>query len=119
MKRLTPEQREEEYQTLRRLLRESAAGSTRLGRFVRALEYELTPCQRQYIWLYYVRQMTMPDIARKYGVATSTVSRTIGRGLNRLERAMRFEFAQSLQKRCRFTVLLEQASCRFPEDDED
>ena len=118
MKRLSPELREQEYQSLRRLLREAAKGSSRLGRFARALEYELSPCQKKYIHLYYLRQMTMPDIARLHGVHPSTVSRTIQRGLARLEHAMRFEFSQSLQKRCRFAVLLEQASQYFPDEED-
>ena len=89
-------EREVEYQALRRLIRSSKElESSRMRRFARAMQYELTPCQRKYILMYYQEQMRMQDIAAAAGVTTPTVSRTISRGVARLERCMRYEFPEA------------------------
>lgn len=50
----------------------------------RAMRTELTPTQRNYCLAYYEEGMTMKQIAARYGVDESTVSRTIRRGQRRL-----------------------------------
>ncbi|MDD5947251.1 MAG: sigma-70 family RNA polymerase sigma factor [Oscillospiraceae bacterium] len=50
----------------------------------RAMRTELTPAQRSYCLAYYEEGMTMKEIAQRYGVDESTVSRTIRRGQRRL-----------------------------------
>ena len=53
---------------------------------------ELTPCQRQYLTLYYSNHMTMTQIAAECGVNVSTVCRTLSRGRNRLRRVLQYYF---------------------------
>lgn len=48
------------------------------------LEKDLTKKQKCYIILYYRDGLTVKEIAEKYGVDKSTVSRTINRGRQRL-----------------------------------
>ncbi len=48
------------------------------------IEKQLTERQKCYIIMYYRDQATMRDIAARYGVNPSTVSRTIKRGRQRL-----------------------------------
>ena len=55
-----------------------------------ALAEELTPRQQQVVHMYYVDQMLMRDIADTLGVNVSTVSRTLGRGRDRLRRCLRY-----------------------------
>ncbi len=50
----------------------------------RAIRTELTPTQRNYCIAYYEDCLTMKQIAERYGVDESTVSRTIRRGQRRL-----------------------------------
>ena len=47
---------------------------------VRALREDVSARQREYMLLYYGQCMTMTDIAMRFGVNKSTVSRTIKRG---------------------------------------
>lgn len=47
-----------------------------------------TPTQFEYIIEYYVYDKTIVEIAEKFGVNKSTVSRTIQRGLNRCRKIM-------------------------------
>ncbi len=54
------------------------------------LEECVTPVQREYIMKYYIEQMSTVEIAEFYGVNTSTVSRTIRRGINRAYGYLRF-----------------------------
>lgn len=62
------------------------------GQLIKALriawEQELTPTQRRYMNCYYLRRMTMADIAADCGVNVSTVSRTLQRGRQRLTRTL-------------------------------
>ncbi len=50
----------------------------------RAMRTELTATQRNYCLAYYEEGMNMKQIAARYGVDESTVSRTIRRGKRRL-----------------------------------
>lgn len=43
-----------------------------------------TPLQERYLNAYYVRELTMEEIGEQYGVAVSTVSRTLRRGRQRI-----------------------------------
>ena len=45
-----------------------------------ALRQDITPRQREYMLLYYGKNMSMEAIARELGVNKSTVSRTLKRG---------------------------------------
>ena len=48
---------------------------------------ELTPVQLEYITLHYSEGLTMREIARRFGVNVSTVSRTISRGTKKIRTA--------------------------------
>ncbi|MCI2105552.1 MAG: sigma-70 family RNA polymerase sigma factor [Intestinimonas sp.] len=76
--------------------------STQISRLrhnlVRALQQEVTSRQRQYLLLYYGRQINMTEIGRQLGVDKSTVSRTIKRGEERLRRCLRFGAANLLEE---------------------
>lgn len=64
---------------------------TRLYRNLRlAREQELTPRQREMVFLYYDRGLKMSQIAQKLGVNRSTVSRTVKRAKQRLYRCLRY-----------------------------
>ena len=57
----------------------------------RAREQELTPRQREMVFLYYDRGlMNMTEIAAQLGVHRSTVSRTVKRAKQRLYRCLRY-----------------------------
>ena len=56
----------------------------------RAMRQDITERQRQYMMLYYGKNMSMDAIARELGVNKSTVSRTIKRGEARLRRCLRY-----------------------------
>lgn len=64
----------------------------------RALRQDITKRQRQYMMLYYGRNMTMEEIAREVGVNKSTVSRTLKRGRQRLYRCLRYGAAALLEE---------------------
>ena len=49
----------------------------------------LTDTQRKYVMHHFMDRMSVSDIADMYGVARSTVSRTIHRGMNKLYRYLR------------------------------
>jgi RNA polymerase sigma factor (sigma-70 family) len=57
---------------------------------IRALQEEVTDKQREVMTLYYAEGMTMKEIAQQMGVDRSSVSRTIKRGENRLQRCLKF-----------------------------
>lgn len=57
---------------------------------IRCINEEVTPRQREYLQMYYVRRMSQPQIARALGVDASTVSKTIKRGEQRLLRCLRY-----------------------------
>ena len=55
-----------------------------------AVQQELTPRQREMVFLYYDRGLKMSQIAQKLGVNRSTVSRTVKRAKQRLYRCLRY-----------------------------
>ena len=74
------EQQEDNRQQIRRLL----------VNLPLAVEEELTPRQREMVFLYYDRGLKMSQIAQKLGVNRSTVSRTVKRAKQRLYRCLRY-----------------------------
>ena len=70
---------------------DNALQMERLRRNLRqARERELTPRQRQLLELDYDRQLSVTEIARELGVHPSTVSRTLKRARQRLQRCLRY-----------------------------
>ncbi len=63
-----------------------------------ALRQDITQRQREYMFLYYGKNMTMEDIANQFGVNKSTVSRTLKRGRQRLYRCLRYGAANLLEQ---------------------
>ena len=55
-----------------------------------AVRNELTEQQRTYIMAYYYDRLTMEEIAEQFTVNKSTVSRTIKRAEQRLQRVLRY-----------------------------
>lgn len=51
---------------------------------------ELTPSQREMCCLYYFEKMDMPTIAKRFSVNKSTVSRTIARGMKRVNDRVKY-----------------------------
>ena len=68
----------------------SKSRSVLMANLARAVREDITERQWQLIQMYYVEQMTMPDIAEELGIGVSTVSRTIKRGRERLQRCLRY-----------------------------
>ncbi len=64
----------------------------------RALRQDITERQREYMVLYYGRNMSMEAIAQQCGVNKSTVSRTLKRGRQRLYRCLRYGAANLLEQ---------------------
>ncbi len=60
------------------------------GRVRRVISEELTDRQRQMVELYYMENMTMPEIADRLGLTVSTVSRTIMRGRGRIRKFLKY-----------------------------
>lgn len=65
---------------------------------VHALREDVTPRQREYLVLYYGEGLNMREIGERYGVNRSTVSRTIQRGEQRLQRCLRYGAAALLER---------------------
>ena len=63
-----------------------------------ALRQDITARQREYMMLYYGRNMSMEAIAQQCGVNKSTVSRTLKRGRQRLYRCLRYGAANLLEQ---------------------
>ena len=63
-----------------------------------ALRQDVTERQREYMILYYGRNMSMEAIAQQCGVNKSTVSRTLKRGRQRLYRCLRYGAANLLEQ---------------------
>lgn len=83
--------REVEYAALRQFLKTAQRGDGGLDKsLAEAIREELTDRQREMVEMYYLRQMRMVDIAKELGVSTSTVSRTIRRGRDRLRRCLKY-----------------------------
>lgn len=57
---------------------------------IRALREDITPKQRQVLLMYYAQGLNMREIGERLGVDKSTVSRTIKRGEQRLQRCLRY-----------------------------
>ena len=71
---------------------------TAIARTMRlAIEEELTARQQEMVSMYYLQQLSMPEIAKLLGVNVSTVSRTIKRGRIRLKRCLRYGSAVLLK----------------------
>lgn len=63
-----------------------------------ALRQDITPKQREYMYLYYGQGMSMDEIGKQFGVNKSTVSRTLKRGRQRLYRCLRYGAANLLEQ---------------------
>lgn len=66
----------------------------------------LTEKQKVYIVAYIAEELTMQQIAKKYGVNKATVSRTISRGLNNLYDHLRFVSPYFVEESMRQTMNL-------------
>lgn len=64
----------------------------------RALFESVTPKQRRYMTMYYVKGMTMDDIAASCAVAKSTVSRTVALGRRNILSALSKEGLEHMLK---------------------
>ena len=75
--------------------------SAQIGRLKRnlthALRQDITERQREYMMLYYGKNMSMEAIAQELGVNKSTVCRTLQRGRQRLYRCLRYGAASLLE----------------------
>lgn len=82
----------------REMSTDNSQEQTRLKKnLVRALQQDVTPRQRDMLYLYYNENLTMEQIASQLGVAKSTVSRTLKRGEARLQRCLRYGAASLLR----------------------
>lgn len=74
----------------------SSDNSEQLTRVMRNLRLvrsqELTQRQEEMVHLYYDMGLNIPEIARREGVCTSTVSRTLNRAKERLRRYLQYSF---------------------------
>ena len=57
-----------------------------IRRILRVMEAELTPKQRLYLTDYYFEELRPAQIARRYGVNCSTITRTLRRAEDRIRR---------------------------------
>ncbi len=64
---------------------------------IRCLQEDVTPRQRQALLMYYAQGLNMREIGERLGVDKSTVSRTIKRGEQRLQRCLRYGAAAYLR----------------------
>ena len=69
---------------------ENSARDRLMRNLVRCIKEEVTPRQREVLYLYYVKNIRQIEIAARLGVERSTVSRTIKRGEDRLRRCLRY-----------------------------
>lgn len=75
----------------RQMAADNSQEVSRLKRnLIRALREDVTPRQRQALLLYYAEGLNMREIGQRMGVDKSTVSRTIKRGEQRLQRCLRY-----------------------------
>lgn len=82
---------------LQMFLRETAATNDNQIRRLKknmaiAIEQDLTNRQRQMLLMYYFDGKSMGEIGHELSVDKSTVSRTIGRAVRRLYRALKYSF---------------------------
>ena len=61
-----------------------------LQRVRRVIREELTQLQREVITAYYFQEMTIPQIAQIRGVNKSTISRTLKRAEQKLQRYLKY-----------------------------
>lgn len=54
------------------------------------IEERLSETQKKYLVSYYFERMKMAEIAEKYGVTKSTVSRTVGRAEKKIRDALKY-----------------------------
>lgn len=71
-------------------LRDDPDHSRLIRNLIRCVREEITPRQREVLFLYYVKNIRQKEIAAQLGVERSTVSRTIKRGEDRLRRCLRY-----------------------------
>ena len=70
---------------------ESGDNSQRLlQNLTKAVEAELTPRQKEMLYLYYYEKLNMAQIAGRLGVNKSTVSRTLCRARRRLHHILQY-----------------------------
>ncbi len=75
----------------REMAQDNSLEVSRLKRnLISALREDVTPKQRQALFLYYVKGENMREISQRLGVDKSTVCRTIKRGERRLQRCLRY-----------------------------
>ena len=80
---------EEEYRAMRRMMRMVCHPREDFSRSVgQALLHELTERQQEAVYLYYVQQMPMREVAAIQGLDISTVSRSLARARKRLYRVL-------------------------------
>ncbi|NLW65212.1 MAG: sigma-70 family RNA polymerase sigma factor [Clostridiales bacterium] len=88
-----------EYRALKEFVR-LVDDETSLGMRVRCVICEeLTVRQRELINMYYMENMTMPEIAGKLGITVSSVSRTIARGRLRIRKYLKYN-GRSMMNSC-------------------
>ncbi len=58
----------------------------------KVIKSELTPRQRQMVEMYYFQRKNIPAIAKELGVNRSTVSRTLHRGMARIQKYLKYSF---------------------------
>lgn len=75
-----------------------------LNAFRVAIRDELTEIQRTYIMAYYYERLTMEEVAERFSVNKSTVSRTISQAKKRLERVLRYASPFLLDKGYRMSI---------------
>ena len=82
-------QQQQEYVAMRRMMRMVCRPTEAFSKSVSAaVMRELTVRQKEAVYLYYVRQMSMRETAELLGVDISTVSRTLKRARERLRRCL-------------------------------
>ena len=75
----------------RQMAADNSQEISRLKRnLIRALQEDVTQRQRQALLLYYAEGQNMRELGEKLGVDQSTISRTIKRGEQRLQRCLRY-----------------------------
>ncbi len=76
---------------VRQIASDNAGEHSRLKRnLIRAIREELTDRQRQVLTMYYLREMTINQVAEELGVCPSTAYRTLHRAEQRLFRCLRY-----------------------------
>ncbi len=58
----------------------------------KVMRNELTPRQRQMVTMYYFQRKNIPVIAEELGLNRSTVSRTLKRGRDRIQKFLKYSF---------------------------